>query len=72
MMIDRKIYITNPNIKKTKNLSAKILANLTADQKENALRNYISLAAAEHKLEHLKWLFQVIIQLVNANVIVAR
>lgn len=52
--------------------TAKILTNLSADQKENALRNYIGLAAAEHKLDHLKWLYQVIIQLVNANVIAAR
>lgn len=51
---------------------AKVLSNLTAEQKENALRSYILLVAAEHKLEHLKWLFQVIIQLVNANVIAAR
>lgn len=52
--------------------TAKVLTSLSAEQKENALRNYIGLAAAEHKLDHLKWLYQVIIQLVNANVIAAR
>lgn len=52
--------------------TAKILSGLTADQKENAFRSYVLLVAVENKLEHLKWLFQAVVQLVNANVIAAR
>lgn len=71
------MIVHQPNIGTTKvaqlsDQMTKILSNLSADQKENALRSYIALAAAEHKLDHLKWLYQVVIQLVNANVIAAR
>lgn len=49
-----------------------IFSSFSVEQKESALRCYLSLVAAEPKSEQLKNLFHVILQLVNTNVIVAR
>lgn len=53
-------------------VSGTIFTSLSVEQKESALRCYLSLVAAEPKFEQLKNLFHVILQLVNANVIAAR
>lgn len=52
--------------------TATIFTTLSAEQKESALRCYFLQVAAEPKVERLKCLFQIILQLVNTNSITAR